>query len=103
MGIDKAVFEAHSIPRVMNLFLWIPLWRALKSRLWGRRRLPKYTFAMSLPDERSVMTKTMDFASNGTLKAVIDPKVPFPFTTEGVRKAFHLQESRHAHGNVVIQ
>ena len=28
---------------------------------------------------------------------------PFPFTTEGVRAAFRLQESRHIHGKVVIE
>ena len=49
------------------------------------------------------MTKTMDFASKGSLKAVIDPKGPFDFTSDGIRKAFHLQESRHVHGKVVVQ
>ena len=58
---------------------------------------------MSLPKERDVMTRTMELASNGTLKAVIDPKGPFPFTTDGVREAFRLQETRHAHGKVVVQ
>lgn len=79
------------------------MWRALKSRLWQRKHLPKYTFAMSLPEERDVMTKTMTFASKGELKAVIDPKGPFDFTTDGVRQAFRLQESRHIQGKVVIQ
>jgi NADPH:quinone reductase-like Zn-dependent oxidoreductase len=93
---DTAIFEAHSVPAIMKIFLWIPIWRAIKSRTWGRRNLPSYTFAMSLPGDRSVMTKTMNLASKGmdvcqnsrnffspiltesffagTLKAVIDPK-----------------------------
>lgn len=71
---DAALFELHSIPAALQLFLFIPLWRAIKSRLWGRSRLPKYTFAMSLPEDRAVITKTLDLASKGTLKAVIDPK-----------------------------
>lgn len=100
---DTAIFEAHSVWPVLKMFLWVPLWRALKARTWARSRLPKYTFAMSLPQERDVMTKTMDFAAKGTLKAVIDPKGPFSFTTEGARKAFRLQESRHIHGKVVVQ
>jgi NADPH:quinone reductase-like Zn-dependent oxidoreductase len=100
---DEAIFEVHSILAGLNIFLWVPLWRALKSRTWARSRVPKYTFAMSLPEERDVMTRTMNFAADGTLKAVVDPKGPFPFTTEGVRKAFHLQESRHGHGKVVVQ
>lgn len=99
---DTAHFGG-SVSNLMKCFLWVPLWRVAKSRVWSRRNLPKYTFAMSLPGERSVMTKTMDFAQKGTLKAAIDPKGPFPFTTEGVRKAFRLQESRHIQGKVVIQ
>jgi NADPH:quinone reductase-like Zn-dependent oxidoreductase len=99
---DNAIFEAHSFGPILKIFLWIPLWRALKSRLWGRSRLPKFTFAMSLSGERDVMTRTMEFAEKGTLKAVIDPQGPFAFTTEGVRKAFRLQETRHGHGKVVV-
>lgn len=99
---DQAVFEAHSVLAVMKPFLFIPLWRTLKSRLWARRRLPKYTFAMSLDSERTHLTRTMEMARNGVLKACIDPQGPFPFTTEGVRKAFRLQETRHVNGKVVI-
>jgi NADPH:quinone reductase-like Zn-dependent oxidoreductase len=96
-------YFGESVSNLMSLFLCIPLWRVVKSRAWSRRNLPKFTFAMSLPKERSVMTKTMNFAEKGTLKAVIDPKGPFPFTTEGVRKAFRLQESRHIQGKVVVK
>merc|ERR1719232_1399980 len=45
---DKAIFKASSL---LNLFLFVPIWRAVKSRLWARSRLPKYTFAMSLEEE----------------------------------------------------
>eukprot|EP00980_Cylindrotheca_fusiformis_P029687 scaffold23708_cov152-Cylindrotheca_fusiformis.AAC.4 len=101
--LDKAVFELRSITAAIKLSLLIPSWRVAKSRLWGRSRLPKYNFAMALPNDRSVMTKTMDLASKGTIQAVLDPKGPSPFTTEGVRKAFRLQESRHIHGKVVVE
>jgi NADPH:quinone reductase-like Zn-dependent oxidoreductase len=100
---DNATYEAHSVWPVLKLFMFIPLWRAIKSRAWARSKLPKYTFAMSLPGTRDVMTKTMKYAQDGVLKAVIDPAGPFPFTTEGVRKAFRLQESRHGKGKVVVQ
>lgn len=40
---------------------------------------------------------------DGTLKPVLDPSSPFDFTEEGVRKAMHLQKSKHAHGKVVIK
>ena len=100
---DKAIFEAESLMAILKPFLIIPLWRALKSRLWKRHHLPKYSFAQSLAFERSHLTRTMNMAQDGTLKAVMDSRGPFPFTTEGVRKAFRLQETRHIHGKVVVQ
>lgn len=100
---DEAIFEANSTMEILKPFLLIPLWRFFKSRLWGRRRLPKYTFAHSVEFERSHLTRTMNMAKNGTLKAVMDSRGPFSFTTEDIRKAFRLQETRHAHGKVVIQ
>ena len=100
---DQAIFEAHSVWGILQPFLVIPLWRYLKSRLWGRSRLPKYTFAHSIAFERTHLTRTMTMAKNGTLKAVMDSRGPFPFTTEGVRRAFRLQETRHAHGKVVVK
>jgi NADPH:quinone reductase-like Zn-dependent oxidoreductase len=42
-------------------------------------------------------------AKEGKLKAVIDPAGPFPLTTQGVRQAFRLQESRHAKGKVIVK
>jgi len=100
---DEPVFDANSTMDIVKLFLLIPLWRALKSRLWGHNRLPKYTFAHSIDFERTHLTRTMNMAETDSLKAVMDSRGPFSFTTEGVRKAFHLQETRHAHGKVVIQ
>lgn len=100
---DTAIYEVHSIARALNLFLWIPLWRAIKSRVWARSKLPKYTMAMSLDQERSHLTRTLEWARTGKIQAVIDPRGPFPFTTEGIRKAFRVQETRHGFGKVVIE
>jgi len=100
---DEAIFEAHTLMQILKPFLLIPLWRAIKSRLWGRRSLPKYTFAHSLAMERTHLTRTMNMAQDGTLKAQMDAKGPFAFTTAGVRKAFRLQETRHIDGKVVIE
>lgn len=99
---DEAIFKAESLMEILQPFLFIPLWRAIKSRLWGRRKMPKYSFAHSLEFERTHLTRTMNMAQDGTLKASMDSQGPFPFTTEGVRKAFRLQESRHIKGKVVI-
>lgn len=100
---DEAIFEAKSLMGILKPFLFIPLWRAIKSRLWGRRSMPQYSFAHSLEFERTHLTRTMNMAQEGTLKASMDARGPFPFTTEGVRKAFRLQETRHVHGKVVVQ
>lgn len=104
---DQAIFELHSISTALKLFLCIPLWRAIKSRLWCRTTLPKYTYAMCLDEERSHLTRTLAMATPvvepTTIHAVIDPRGPHPFTTEGVRAAFRIQESRHAYGKVVIE
>jgi len=99
---DEAIFEAKSLMGILKPFLFIPLWRAIKSRLWGRRSMPKYSFAHSLKFERTHLTHTMNLAQEGKLKACIDSRGPFPFTTDGVRKAFRLQETRHVKGKVVI-
>jgi len=100
---DEALFEATSVMEILKPFLLVPLWRAVQSRLWGRRCMPRYSFAHSLDFERTHLTRTMAMAREGTLKAQMDSRGPFPFTTEGVRKAFRLQETRHAKGKVVIQ
>merc|ERR1712232_493824 len=31
---DEAIFEAHSVSAILKLFLFIPIWRAIKSRIW---------------------------------------------------------------------
>jgi len=42
-------------------------------------------------------------AEAGRLRVVLDPAGPFPFTTEGLRAAYNLQASFHAHGKVVVE
>jgi len=100
---DEAIFEAQTLLQILKPFLFIPLWRAIKTRLWKRKHLPKYSFAHSLAFERTHLTRTMNMAKEGSLKASMDDRGPFPFTTEGVRKAFRLQETRHINGKVVVK
>jgi NADPH:quinone reductase-like Zn-dependent oxidoreductase len=54
---DVATYEAHSIWKILGMFLIRPLTRAITSRLFTRRSLPKFTMAMGLPDGREVMTR----------------------------------------------
>lgn len=99
---DQPTFELSTIWQMMNVFLFPALWRAAVSRTWYRSNLPSYSFAMALPDDHEVMTRTLNLAKEGKLKAVMDPQGPFPLTTKGVCKAFRIVESRHAQGKVVI-
>jgi NADPH:quinone reductase-like Zn-dependent oxidoreductase len=99
---DDPIFEIHSTWAALQVFLFPTLWRALVSRTWSRSKLPSYTYALELPSDRPVMTRTMELARHGTLKPVMDPSGPFPFTTDGVRAAFSTQKSRHPQGKIVV-
>ena len=98
-----ATFEAHSIWQAIKIYMFPTLGHAIWSRVWTRRKLPIYTFAFSLPGSRDCITKTLQLVGENKLKAVTDSRGPFPFTTEGVRQAFRIQESRHPEGKVVIR
>lgn len=102
-SLDEPWYELHSIFPALKKFLFIPLYRAIYTRLfWNRSSMPAYTFAMSLDPDRAIMKETMELAKEGKLKASIDGTGPFPFTTTGVRDAFELQKSRHIQGKTVI-
>merc|ERR1712038_1785825 len=102
-SLDEPWYELHSIWPALKTFLFVPLYRAMYTRVfWNRSKMPKFTFAFSLDNDKEIMRETMDLARKGELKACIDTKGPFSFTTEGVRDAFELQESRHVQGKVVI-
>jgi len=100
---DSPIFEAHSIWSILKIFLFPALWRAFYTRIWSRKKLPTYSFVVGLPSGKEFMTRVLTQASEGKLVPCIDPDGSFEFTTEGVRDAFRLQESRHVRGKVVIQ
>lgn len=96
-------FEIHGIAGLLKTFVFPLLWKAFVSRTFRRRSLPKYTFGNGLPESRACVTRTLALARSVQLKAVVDPKGPFPLTTEGVRAAFRNLESRHSRGKTVIR
>lgn len=101
---DKAIFEGRSIWAILKVFLFPALWRATYTRIgFSKSSLPKYSYVIGLPSTPDVVTKTLSLVAEGKLVACIDDSGPFPFTTEGIRDAFHLQASRHAKGKVVIK
>ncbi|CAM9971765.1 unnamed protein product [Choristocarpus tenellus] len=90
---------AHSMWQAMQLFvpaLWKQTWTFFVP--W----MPRYKFLvlMAKPGD---LSRALNLVDAGRLKPVLDPSSPFPFTTEGVKSAFHLLESKHAHGKVVIE
>uniref|UniRef100_A0A7S3PVZ1 Alcohol dehydrogenase-like C-terminal domain-containing protein n=1 Tax=Chaetoceros debilis TaxID=122233 RepID=A0A7S3PVZ1_9STRA len=98
---DTAHFELNSIWGALKLFLFVPLFRAMSSRFSKRANLPAFTYA-TLDNDAKIMNETLKLASEKKLKAVIDNRGPFEFTTDGVQKAFKVKDSRHVHGKVVI-
>ncbi|KAI8807185.1 chaperonin 10-like protein [Cladochytrium replicatum] len=48
------------------------------------------------------LEKVLELASKGSIRAVLEPSGPFPFSAEGVSRALALVASSHAHGKVVI-
>jgi NADPH:quinone reductase-like Zn-dependent oxidoreductase len=98
---DAPTFEGRSIFTVLYLFLFKPMGRSIWSRLFTRRTMPAFTMANGLPPNREIITRTLTLAQEGKLKAVVDG--PYPLSTEGVRKAFRIQESRHPKGKVVVK
>lgn len=83
---DEPWFELNGIMDALKIFLFSSLWRATYSRLWKRSSLPSYTYAMSLDNDVEIMKETLSLAGENKLKACIDDRGPFDFTTEGVQR-----------------
>jgi NADPH:quinone reductase-like Zn-dependent oxidoreductase len=73
--------------------------------LWTRFNpiLPIWVIGDGLTLQEGDLEGLLEDVRTRRLKPVLDPASPFDFTEEGLRKAFHLQKSCHAHGKVVIQ
>lgn len=103
LTMDEAYFKSDSIWGLLKLFLFVPMFRALYSRSTRRTKLPSYTFAHSLFNDVEIMKETLQLASENKLKACIDDRGPFTFSTEGAQDAFQLLANRHVRGKVVIK
>lgn len=77
-----------------------PLGRTLLN--FTRRSTPEYRIYLETIDAKK-MEPAVTMAANQELKVVIDPRGPFPFTTQGVRDAFNLHIARGGHGKIVIE
>lgn len=84
--------------QAMKMFVPV-LWRMCWTYI--NRLLPHYKLFICEPDDKH-LAEVSELVASGRLKPVLDPASPFPFAAEGVRAAFKLQGSRHAHGKVVV-
>ena len=96
-------FDIHGILDGLKIFVFPILFKYIMSRIFSTSKLPSYSMAIAIPDTRSKLEETLEMASSGKLKAVIDPLGPFSFSQKGVCDAYSLQESRHPHGKVLVQ
>lgn len=76
------------------------LWRVLWTYLYPW--VPRYVSIICEPVERD-FEELAQVVADGRLKPVIAQSSPYPFTIEGVKEAFSLQMSKHAHGKVVVK
>jgi NADPH:quinone reductase-like Zn-dependent oxidoreductase len=66
--------------------------------------IPKYVWHNGLDIKDGVTLKEiLCHVREGKLELVLDPISPLPFTLDGIRRGFHLMNSRHANGKVVVQ
>ena len=101
---DAPTFTATSFFKILNIFLFQPLWRSIwysKYNIFTRNKLPAFVRAMGLPSNRDIMTRTLTLAEEGKVQAVMEG--PYPMTTEGVQNAFKSLHSRHPKGKVVVK
>lgn len=85
--------------KAIKFFANLPL-RPLQTWLKART-LPKYILLMpyDIPQGRR---EVLDYIHENKLRIPIDQRGPLPFTEDGVKKAFEMVASGHAHGKVVV-
>jgi NADPH:quinone reductase-like Zn-dependent oxidoreductase len=97
-GVHSAI-EIHGWFDMLSVSLqWI--WRTVSTRL--RRSVPRCIFPDGLDLQDGDLNDLLQDVLAGHLHPVLDPSSPWPFTHDGVRQAFCLQKSCHAHGKVVV-
>lgn len=64
---------------------------------------PKWKWHIGLSIWNGSLNRLAAHVEEGHFKVVMDPQSPFPLTYTGVKDAYLLQGSGHAHGKVVVQ
>ncbi|CAJ1954901.1 unnamed protein product [Cylindrotheca closterium] len=64
---------------------------------------PKWEIPQGLDLPPGHLKKVLGDVESGKVRVILDSAGPFQFTSAGVRAAMRLQQSKHAHGKVVIE
>lgn len=103
MNGDEPLMQIHNMWDTLFGFV-VPLYgRSLWTYLWPR--VPRYIWHSTGLDIQTGHLKELGtLVDDGKLRVVLDPISPVSFDDiDGIKKAFHLMESRHAHGKVVVE
>lgn len=98
-GVETEI-DVHGSWAAFKLILSI-LRRMIGAKL--NSNVPNWEVPEALKLEEGDLAELFLDVTSGKLKPVIDPASPFEFDEQDVRKAMHLQKSKHAHGKVVIK
>lgn len=100
-------FSGHNPEmKIHNIWQTCAFMTALQGRVLGSGcwpLIPKYIWHNGLDLQPGMLKQLFGLVQAGKLKVVLDPISPLPFTADGIRKGFHLMNSRHAHGKVVVE
>lgn len=97
---DEPLLEVHNLWQTMKTLLPMA-WRAFSTKYLSSS--PQYTWHDGLDVKPGVFAEIVSLFEDGSLKVVLDPISPLPFTEDGVKRGFILMQERHAHGKVVVQ
>ena len=101
-------FSGHNPElKVHNVWQAVGLMTVMYSRMIGSAcnpMTPQYVWHNGLDIEEGVTLKQLlQLVEEKKIVVVLDPVTPVPFTLDGIRQGYHLMNSRHAHGKVVIE
>mmetsp|Transcript_4 Transcript_4/g.9 ORF Transcript_4/g.9 Transcript_4/m.9 type:complete len:359 (+) Transcript_4:1033-2109(+) len=97
--MDNSLAEVHNWWQLTTVF--VPMqWRELWTKF--SPSVPQYIWHNGLDIQPGDLEKVSRLVEDGTMKIVLDPISPLPFSEKGVKQGFTVMQKRCAHGKVVI-
>lgn len=100
MSGDEPLMQIHNWWQALKFLFWL-YGRSMWTPLWPR--IPKYIWHVGLDLKPGHLEELGKLVEEGKLRVVLDPISPVPLDIDCIKLAFHLMESRHAHGKVMVQ